>query len=36
LATRKQRLRTEAAAANAGQPLAKHKLKPPKKQARGK
>jgi hypothetical protein len=36
MATRKQRLRAEAAAANAGSAIAKPKLKPPKKQARGK
>jgi hypothetical protein len=36
MATRKQRLRAEAAATTAGNPLAKHKPKPPKKQARGK
>jgi hypothetical protein len=36
VATRKQRLRAEAAAANAGHPVAKPKLKPAKKQARGK
>jgi hypothetical protein len=36
MATRKQRIRAEAAAANAGNPLDKQKPKPPKKQARGK
>jgi hypothetical protein len=36
MATRKQRLRAEAAAANAGTPLEKQKVKPQKKQARGK
>jgi hypothetical protein len=36
MATRKQRLRAEAAATSAGNPLEKQKAKPPKKQARGK
>jgi hypothetical protein len=36
MATRKQRIRAQAAAANAGNPLASPKPKPLKKQARGK